>query len=259
VKIFIGGALRTGTTLIHGILCKDEKTFKMQKECTYLRFLLQAYTEGKKLWNVHTDDYFDNPEHFMFANKQILSNYFHHIYNRFGKDKIMVQKHPGLIDYFPELEELFPNDCLFIVVLRDPRDAISSFLDFKRFDGYDIQRVTDQYIGSYYYFMNYYEQKRWMPNVLFVKYEELLTNTNQVMIDLREFTGLELKNDLTKDTWESKRGIGGDELVSELYGKPIDSNNIGKYKENLSIHEIEYINERKDEINDILKQDVFYN
>ena len=50
MKIFIGGALRTGTTLVHGLLCKDDKTFRMQKESSYLRFLLNTYVEGKRLW-----------------------------------------------------------------------------------------------------------------------------------------------------------------------------------------------------------------
>ena len=256
MKIFIGGAPRTGTTLVHGILCSDDKTFRMHKECTYLRFLLNAYAEGKKLWNIHTDDYFDNPQHYMFFNKQIINQYFHHAYNRFGKDKILIQKHPMLIDYFPELEELYPEECLFIVIMRDPRDAISSFLDVKRFDGFDIQMTTDQYIGAYHHFMGFYEHKQWMPNVLFVKYEELLTNTNKIMEDLRDFTGLKLDIDPTKDGWDCKRGT--DEFSSDLDGKPIDSSNIGKHKNQLSTHEIEYIDERRYEIEEILKVNPFF-
>ena len=47
--IFIGGAPRTGKNLTKGILCKDEKTFPVIRECTYLRFLLNAYAQGKML------------------------------------------------------------------------------------------------------------------------------------------------------------------------------------------------------------------
>jgi len=76
------------------------------------------------------------------------------------------------------------------------------------------------------------------------------------MEELRDFTGLTLNIDPTKDGWDCKRRT--DEFSSDLDGKPIDGSNIGKHKEQLSIHEIEYINEKRYEIEDVLKNNVFF-
>ena len=47
-------------------------------------------------------------------------------------------------------------------------------------------------------------------------------------------------------------------VTTDLDGKPIDSSNIGKHKNQLSIHEIEYIHEKRYEIEDVLKSNPFF-
>ncbi len=254
--IFIGGAPRTGTTLLKGILCKDEQTFPVIRECTYLRFLLNAYAQGKLLWEQHTYDYFDDKRHFQQFNKEIIDKYFNHIYNRFGSDKILVHKHPALIQYFSELDELYPFQCKFIVMIRDPRDAISSHLKINRERGLNIKEATKQFVDPYSSFMTWYQGKWDADNVLFIKYEDLLLDTNKIMDQLRDFTGLELNVDPLSESWDSRRGSS--EYASELDGKPIDKTNIGNYIFDLSDEEIDYIEKHRDEINKIFNDDVFF-
>ena len=254
--IFIGGAPRTGTTLLKGILCKDEQTFPVIRECTYLRFLLNAYAQGKMLWGQHTYDYFDNHKHFQQFNKEIIDKYFNHVYNRFGSDKILVHKHPGLIQYFPELDELYPFQCKFILMLRDPRDAISSYLKINRNKGLDIKEATKQFVESYTNFISWYKGKWDADNVLFIKYEELLLNTDKTMDNLRDFTGLELDTNPLSDTWDSKRSTS--EYASQLDGKPIDQTNIGNYMFHLTKDEIGYIEYHRENINKVFDENIFY-
>ena len=45
--IFIGGAMRSGTTLMQGIICNDTQTFPMTAECYYLQFLMELYNNIK--------------------------------------------------------------------------------------------------------------------------------------------------------------------------------------------------------------------
>lgn len=254
--IFIGGAARTGKTLLKGILCKDKETFPVIRECTYLRFLINAYAQGKMLWEQHTYDYFDSKSHFANFNKNLLDEYFNYVYKRFGPDKILVHKHPALIQYFPELNELYPGMCKFIVMVRDPRDAIASFLKIKRDEGFNVTEFTGQFISSYTNFMQWYNIVNDKSNVLFIKYEELLTDTNMVMQKLRDFTGLELDFDPTIEGWDSKRGSS--EYASVLDGKPIDPSNIGKYVYQLDKDELKFIESHRKEINDIIGFDIFY-
>ena len=155
-KIFIGGAPRTGTTLLKGILCNDNETFPVIRECTYLRYLISAYSQGKFLWDYHTYDYFDSKEDFQNFHREIIDKYFNHVYSRFGQNKVMVQKHPGLAIHFPDLDELYPDECLFILMIRDPRDAIASFLKINRDKGYTVKSSLDAYMEPYYNSMNYF-------------------------------------------------------------------------------------------------------
>ncbi|PHV62810.1 sulfotransferase [Cyanobacterium aponinum] len=128
MAIFIGGYARTGTTLMQAILCSDSSTFPFTKESIYLYSLVYSYIEGRQLWNLHVDDYFDSLEDYVNFNKNIIAEYIYHIKDRWGWDKEIIQKSPLMTTIFPELSYLMNGiePAKFIVMLRDPRDTIAS-------------------------------------------------------------------------------------------------------------------------------------
>ena len=168
--------------------------------------------------------------------------------------KVIVQKHPGIVNIVPDLTELYPNSK-FIIMKRDIRDAISSYLKIKRDEGYNLKYFVDMYIGEFRTFTEYYRNVN-VNNILFVQYEELLTDTDKVMNELREFTGLSLDFNPKTEGWDYCRGT--EEYTTELDGKPIDSSNIGKYKDLLAQEEIETIEKYKDNIQQFFPFDIFW-
>lgn len=253
--IFIGGMPRSGTTLIQGMLCNDDKTIDSTKECTYLRFLVEAYQKGKYTWDGFTNQYFSNRNEFFSFNKQIIDSYFSQLSKVIDtNDKIIVQKHPGIVNIIPDLIELYP-DSNFIVMKRDIRDAIASYLKIKRNEGYSAKYFVDMYIGEFRTFNEWCKNVN-TNNVLFVQYEDLLTETIETMQEIRNFTGLQLNFDPLDTKWKHKRGT--EEYTTELDGKPIDSNNIGKYKDLLAQEEIELIEKNKENIQNFFPFDIFW-
>lgn len=253
--IFIGGMPRSGTTLMQGIICNDNQTIQSTKECTYLRFLVEAYQKGKYMWDRHTHQYFSDKSEYASFNKQIINKYFSQLSKMIDiSNKEIVQKHPGIVNIIPDLIELYP-DSRFIIMKRDIRDAISSYMKIKRNEGYNLKYFVDMYIGEFRTFNEWYKNIN-VNNVLFVQYEELLTNANKMMAILREFTGLSLDFDPMTEGWDYCRGT--EEYTTELDGNPIDSDNIGNHKDLLAQEEIETIEKYKDNVQQFFPFNIFW-
>lgn len=60
--LFVTGYPRSGTSLLHSLLCTSPATNPYVKECSWLTQLIEAYAYGKGAFAVHTDSYFDTPE-----------------------------------------------------------------------------------------------------------------------------------------------------------------------------------------------------
>jgi len=253
-KIFIAGGPRCGTTLMQGLLCKDNETMPMTKESTYFNFLIESYQKGKYMWDNHTHCYFRDQLEFLKFSKFLTDNYFKQIHSLYPAN-VLIHKHPGMTKTFPDIMELYP-DSLFIVMLRDPRDSIASYLKIKRDSGYDVNYFINMFINELEPFMKFFKNNDNFSNVLFVRYEDLLLNADEQMEKLRNFTGLELNFDPTKEGWKSNRENG--EYASELDGKPINGNNIGKSMFELSNKEIEYILSFKSQIDEMMPVNIWW-
>lgn len=250
--LFISGYPRSGTDLMRGLICKDEKTFPPLKESEYFKDLVYCYHRAKDRWNRYTHDYFKNQEQLKTIHKQILDTYLNHIYNLYGNDKKLVHKKPLFCYYFPELDELYPDQCEFIVMVRDPRDNLSSLLKIKRNEGISCFTLLQEYLDCYYRCLN---QLRDKSNLLIVRFEDLLVNTEQAMNQIREFTGLELNFNPKEENYPSRRS-GDSRYLTENDGKPINSNNIGNYE--LTQEELNLIMNNKENLEYHLNMKLFY-
>lgn len=174
------------------------------------------------------------------------------MYNLYGNDKKLVHKKPLFCYYFPELDELYPDECKFIVMVRDPRDTLSSLLKIKRDENVQCFTLLQEYLDCYH---RCFIQIGNNDNLLVMRFEDLLINTDEMMDKLREFTGLELNFDPTKENWPSRRS-GDSRYLSDNDGKPINSSNIGNF--DLSSEELGLIENNREQLEKHLNMKLFY-
>ena len=256
-NIFIGGYSRTGTTLIQGIICTDENTIPVTAECWYLHSLVLAYQQN--INNPHTKDYFENTIKLQEFHKKIIDLYFNHIQKKWGENKYIVQKAPVMTTLFSEINDLIPNS-LFIVMLRDPRDAISSQIERLRKRplnriNKNISDYLNDYVDRYTKLIQF--KHLFSDNLLFIKYEDLILNQKSIIQRLRKFTSLKLEVNPTEQEWEYKRPETGDGHTS-LDGKPLSSQSIGNYKKILNIEQLQYIESKKEDLNKLFGLNIFW-
>ena len=59
-KFFVGGSPRSGTTLLHLLLCRDNETNKPTLESGYFRIPFHAYSQAKQEFDRYSKHYFDD-------------------------------------------------------------------------------------------------------------------------------------------------------------------------------------------------------
>jgi len=242
--------------MMQGIICSDRKAFPVTRECAYLSQLLAVYKNEKDNWSYHTHDYFDSKQHFHEYHGRIVADYMDHIRSRWGEG-LIVQKQPVMVKYFPELLEFFPASK-FLVMVRDPRDAIAS--QFVRYAGRpmgadrNVLKFLQLYVDRYRRVLGLRES--FGDRLLYVFYEKLVSNSADMLPAIRRHTSLDIPWDYETSTWVSKRPPD-DESASPLDGKTISSSSIGNYKAVLVDEEITKIERNRDKINTMFGFDVF--
>jgi len=254
--LFIGGYARTGTTMMQGIICSDRKAFPVTRECTYLSGLIAVYKNEKDIWSIHTHDYFDSKKHFREYHRRIILDYMEHIRSRWGAG-LIVQKQPVMTAYFPELLELI-SASKFLVMVRDPRDAIASQIVRHADTSSGKEREVHRYLTDYlkHYIRVIHCRKKFGDRLLFVPYELLVNATGKVLPAIRKHTSLDIPWDRKTSTWISKRPAD-DESASPLDGQMISNTSVGNYKGVLTVEEIMEIEESRDSLNKLFGFDLF--
>ena len=57
--VLVGGAPRSGTTTLHGLLCSAGNVNDFCEEPSYLGFMFRSWTRGVGRWKAHTFDFHD--------------------------------------------------------------------------------------------------------------------------------------------------------------------------------------------------------
>ena len=201
---FVGGAQRTGTTLLQSVLCSAPETNPLIREAKYFRLLVQAYWHGRARLRAETADYFEDLEELQSFHMDVVHELLRHLHERFNVEHLVL-KDPDQTRLFPEICELIPEaKCLCLV--RDPRDTIASLINVgKRFaeGGIDNAPLTALLRGRNIkslcaHYLSYYRRllrKRAAlepAHLLFVRYEDLVGETGATLDKIAAFTELDL-------------------------------------------------------------------
>jgi hypothetical protein len=252
---FVGGAPRSGGTLLTSILCADTTCNPLLRETHYLREQVQLYKRCKTYFKENEQrNYFADEDELCSFTREWVMALLEKIRARYAPIEHIVLKSFPLTFEFPELYELLP-EARFLVTLRDPRDGIASQVvvgekqakagknvRFPR----DMRQLVWEYQGLYSACVNS-QDAAFKSRILYVKYEDLVGDAEKELARIRDFTGLSLADFDPARGWQSSQrdfqGVveAGDPYTSPLYGQGMSKQRIHRYKDVLTRDEIRFI------------------
>ncbi|TVR08410.1 MAG: sulfotransferase [Phormidium sp. GEM2.Bin31] len=257
--IFIGGAPRTGTTLLNSLLCQEATTNPLMAEASYLAYVISTYHRGKRVWRVEGGAYFDDLQDYANFSRPWVMAFLEKTAQRYPQAQHLVLKSPELTKYFPDLFELVPQ-AQFLILLRDPCDAIASLIEVgdtlkqtrqsptlvKLLQRGDTKGLAE-FFCSYYHPCHSFDQPRFWQQTRYVRYEGVVHYPRVALRQLEGFTGLCLSQTNPHQPWRSDLDFA--QLPERyrpwwstpLYGHGVSSTRVGRYRQVLSPEQVSLI------------------
>jgi len=262
--LMVGGAMRSGTTVIHRALCTASNSNPYISESWFLHDIMNLYKWNLARYEVRSADQFGSVNNFNELIRYNVQQYLTIVSARYQDPEVLILKHPELTRHFPELAAMFPA-MLFLAIIRDPRDVIASIREAASKhvrDGISspVSRLEsiDDLCGHY---LSYYDRLLRMGGRLgkrlsFVKYEDVMREPKKTIAAIGAFAGaaydLEEAQSFTPDHAASsnfnkelrlKDPLSG-AFWSDLYTKDLSPERIGRFGERLDPQEVAQIEAR---------------
>lgn len=124
--IFVGGAPRSGTTLLHQLICTSSRTNAYHPEISFVLPIVNSYVVGIANWDNHTNAFFAKKEHFRLHVKSLLETSLAHISEVLKDPEVLSVKNPNMTPRFPVIRELLGERARFVTIVRHPHDIVRS-------------------------------------------------------------------------------------------------------------------------------------
>lgn len=235
--VIVTGVPRSGTHLLHSMICTSQRTNPFVPEYHYFYFMLEAYLRTLKIFNPAQAAGFASKDalvrhHFALMRLSLIE-----AWDQLGRPEMLVMKHCSITPVIPVLARRFPT-MKFVVIQRDARDSIASEVRAARKGDPEIENV-EQTIeeGIERYRLYYGSVLRAMTSlrdrIKLVQYERLAQGEG--IRELGAFLGID---DIAPDMlWQRANFAIGKfdhfKVFSDLWGQPLSSANIGRYRETL--------------------------
>jgi hypothetical protein len=225
--IFVGGAPRSGTSVVHALLCTAQACNTYHPEISFVRPVLESYVIGMENWPSHTHAFFSVPEHLLLHVRGLLQQQMTHIAKVLGNPVVLCVKDPLLTPNFAALNAVLGWPAQFITVVRHPYNVVRSFQEVverlgQEFTPAHAQLAAEEYCKSYAHI-----EDPSLDGLLFwFRYEDLTTPAT--LEALRSFTGLPGIDPTA--VWRRESHIPSpeeqaDPWYSPKYHKPINTEN----------------------------------
>ena len=251
--LYVVGPPRSGSTLVYNSLCSSKLFNPSLPENhlvpNFLKYFVQQLIRNHKEKNLIFDSNDDTLNYF----KICINNYFEKICNKYETSNLAL-KSILLVSEMHVLNLLFP-DSKFILMIRDPKDIISSMINIsikEKENNLKSQYPRDMKILSnflnekYSSFFNPSNLEFINKKVFVVKYEEFIFNPKEIMNNIMKKFNFNFIYEDNHNYWDNSLNLFPEEkspFHSSLWNKPISQSKKGDYKNILNEHEIMEINE----------------
>lgn len=240
---FVVGAQRTGTTVLHALICTDDATNDFIAESNYYTELLTPFMSGWAQFDSKTKEFFPERQRYIDYHGHLMRAVLHDIWVQLGQPKKLVLKDPILSLHMHILAQLVP-ETKFVISIRDPRDVVASRVVVHQkakpnvpVGERDITRFCGDFNSSYMALVK-------MPGTfagraLLVPYEGLARTGD--LSSVEQFVGVTCRKD---KVWKSELtdiNTSKSEWQTEQYGKPLNADSIGNYAKTLSEDQVRLV------------------
>lgn len=252
--ILVGGAARSGTTLLYGVLCSGKQTNPALFESHLVPSLLRAYRQTRHRFENNDDGQF-------FSDLAALRKYFTRtivdflepVRLRYGSTPHLVIKSIMLTPHCLAALDLLA-DCKVVISVRDPRDIIASQLEIAVKEGRvaagqhreaDIRRLAADLMRAYEYCLMASPAECERLHV--VRYEDLVSAPREAAARLADWADLDLSGFDPSNAWpHSLRDFDADRAagsayITELFGKGVSDQRIGQHRRVLRATDVRVI------------------
>lgn len=260
--IFVGGCMRSGTTLLQRVLCASRDSHPFTTECRFLTAILDQFEQGRQHFRP-LKHFFGTVERLDAYAKSVADGFLAATVETLRPARAIVLKHPELSLHFRRLIEWYAR-AGFAVIVRDPRDTIASILGVaarhqKAGTDSHILRLGRDMARLARYYKTYYAASLQAPGsrdrIVVVKYEDLERQPERVAQALSDHFCLAL--DLTTlpadDFDRSDRDAYAAAFWTKLRTEAPSPQGIGRYRSALSADEIAAIERHCADFNRIFR------
>jgi hypothetical protein len=245
--IFVGGCMRSGTTLLQRMLCASQRAHAFTEECQFLTALMDFLGAWRQRFD-WLKDFYGTPEGYEAYAKAMVDAFLRSSFETQRPALTIVLKNPELTVHFPRLVDWYGKSKFFVVV-RDPRDTIASILDVAQRHGEagvpsQIARIgRDMAKLSHFYKAHYVDalqSPKSRDRVLVVKYEDLVHRPEAALAALSQHLGLTLSAGLLPpDCFDRReRDAYAAPFWTAMRAEPPSPASVGRYRRSLSPDEI---------------------
>ena len=253
IPFFIIGSGRSGNTLLRSILSGNSdisippesyripfaiKKFHIFNNRDWEDIVLQVLKEFEDCkefytWEIDIRDAQKRLENIA-DSKRTLSNIFDELFCTYAEkhspgSKIWGDKTPMNTLYLDWIGTVFPRSK-FIHIIRDGRDVASSYLKMERYD--TILEAANRWINSIESAQSFGSKIK--ENYMEIRYEELVTKPEEVIKDTCDFLDIDYDSKMLDHTKQVKKLGDTDKEHHSNLSKPISSDSVGKWRNNLS-------------------------